>query len=118
MRHIPTRYHFLLPQILYVVGNFVLSVAFRRDSDELPRTGIWVLFNGNQNLLAQHWIDSHSLNFTAWPEFRCKDAEAHSRIAIARKVKGFESRDYKLVRRLIETIWLPAPLDYIYTLMK
>lgn len=34
------------------------------------------------------------------------------------EVKGFETRDYKLIRRLIETLWLPEHLDYVYTVAK
>jgi hypothetical protein len=34
------------------------------------------------------------------------------------EVKGFETRDYKLIRRLIETMWSPEHLDYIYTVTK
>jgi hypothetical protein len=52
MRHIPTRYHFLFPQMLYVVGNFVLSVAFRRDSGVFAgREGVKKLANVHIQLL-------------------------------------------------------------------
>jgi hypothetical protein len=34
------------------------------------------------------------------------------------EVKGFGTRDYKLIRRLIETLWLPEHLDHVYTVVK
>ena len=34
------------------------------------------------------------------------------------EVKGFETRDYKILKRLIETLWLPEHLDHIYTVAK
>lgn len=32
--------------------------------------------------------------------------------------KGFETRDWKITKRLIETLWLPEHLDYVYTVAK
>ena len=32
--------------------------------------------------------------------------------------KGFEQRDWKIIKRLIETLWLPAHLDHVYTVAK
>jgi Protein of unknown function (DUF1064) len=32
--------------------------------------------------------------------------------------KGFETRDYRIIKRLIETLWLPEHLDYVYTVAK
>jgi hypothetical protein len=32
--------------------------------------------------------------------------------------KGFETRDYRLLRKLIEMIWLPQHLDHVYTVYK
>lgn len=34
------------------------------------------------------------------------------------EAKGFETRDYKLTKRLIETLWLPEHLDYTYVVAK
>jgi hypothetical protein len=34
------------------------------------------------------------------------------------EVKGFETRDWKITRRLIETLWLPEHIDYVYTVAK
>ena len=31
---------------------------------------------------------------------------------------GFEQRDWKIIKRLIETLWLPAHLDHVYTVAK
>jgi len=32
--------------------------------------------------------------------------------------KGFETRDYRITKRLIETLWLPEHVDYVYTVAK
>lgn len=32
--------------------------------------------------------------------------------------KGFETRDWKIIKRLIETLWLPGHLDHVYTVAK
>lgn len=34
------------------------------------------------------------------------------------EAKGFETRDYKITKRLIETLWLPEHLDHVYTVAK
>lgn len=34
------------------------------------------------------------------------------------EAKGFETRDWKLIRKLIETLWLPEHLDHCYTVAK
>ena len=34
------------------------------------------------------------------------------------ETKGFEQRDYRIIKRLIEVLWLPAHLDHTYTVLK
>jgi hypothetical protein len=34
------------------------------------------------------------------------------------EVKGFETQEYRLLKKLIETLWLPANLDHVYTVVK
>lgn len=34
------------------------------------------------------------------------------------EAKGFETRDYKLIKKMIEVLWLPSHLDHIYIVYK
>ncbi len=34
------------------------------------------------------------------------------------EVKGVETRDWRIIKRLIETLWLPEHPEYIYTVVK
>ena len=48
-------------------------------------------------------------------DFRISD---NDRIIELVEVKGFETRDWKMVRDEIEVLWLPERLDYRYTVAK
>ena len=34
------------------------------------------------------------------------------------EVKGFETQEYRLLKKLIEVLWLPEHLDYRYTVIR
>ena len=48
-------------------------------------------------------------------DFRISDNDGSLELVEA---KGFETRDWKMVRDEIEVLWLPERLDYRYTVAK
>jgi hypothetical protein len=54
-------------------------------------------------------------NITTRVDFRIHENYGSYTLA---ETKGFETADYKIKKRLIETMWLPEHLEYSYVVVK